>query len=1123
MSPHAALNWCSRLFVPIAAILCGASAPPTKLLRFPDVHGESVVFTYAGDLWRAPSTGGMASRLTAHPGMELFAKFSPDGQWIAFTGQYDGDEQVYVIPATGGVPKQLTWYPARGPLSPRWGYDNQVYGWTNDGQAVMFRSMRDGWSLTDTHLYTVPLDGGLPAMLPMPVSGAGDYSPGGTQVVYSPLTRDFRTWKRYQGGWAQDLYIYDLATAKLEPVAHSARTERDPMWIKNRIYFASDRDGTLNLFAYDLESKKVDQLTQSKTWDVRWPSKGDDGQIVYELDGELWIYDTKTAGSRPKQLAITVPNDGLAMRPSRIAVSDNIEGFALSPKGERALIVARGDVFTVPIEKGSPRNLTHTSNAHDRGATWTPDGSKVVFISDASGEEELYSIAQDGSGKMEALTQGSKARLTGVSIAPDGKRLFFTDCTGRLFVMSMETKAFKEVARDPQGNVGDATWSADGQYIAFSLSEESGFRSLYIWSAGDEKSRRITGEMFNEIEPVWDPNGNYLYYFSDREYAPQLSGAEWNFATNRTTCIFALALRKDVKHPFPPESDEVTIAKADGTDGEKAAEKDTEKDAKKDSKDGEKDAKSGDKVDAADAKPKEPIRIDFDGLAERVARVPVEADNYSGLTATKDSLIYTKGGPGYYGRSSGVSTSLVVYSIKDRKATTVVDDMGGYTLCSEGTKVLVREGPALNLYDATPKGKDSKKTVSTSGLFVDRVPKEEWVQIFNEVWRRFRDYFYVPNMHGYDWEGLRRQYATLLEDVAHRSDLNYVMGEMVSELNVGHAYIAGGDFEIPPRPPVALFGGRLELDQASGRYKIAKIFRGQNEENLYRSPLTEIGIEVKVGDFVLEIDGEELKAPENPYRLLRDKVDRPVEFTVNSRPDLEGSRKITFRPIGSEESLLYLDYVETARERVDRLTNGRVGYLHLPNMGADGIREFIKWFYGQVKKEGLVIDVRNNGGGNVSQMVLERLRRTVLGTAYSRYNDFTGTYPYTVFNGPMSCILDENSASDGDIFPWMFKTSKLGPLVGKRSWGGVVGITDHGPLIDGGSCNVPEFGHADQNGQWAVEGHGVDPDIVVDNDPQSVIEGRDKQLERAVEEVMKQLRENPRKLPARPADPVKTK
>ena len=406
---------------------------------------------------------------------------------------------------------------------------------------------------------------------------------------------------------------------------------------------------------------------------------------------------------------------------------------------------------------------------------------------------------------------------------------------------------------------------------------------------------------------------------------------------------------------------------------------------------------------------------------------------------------------------------------------------------------------------------------------VDRIPKEEWVTVFNEVWRRFRDYFYVDNMHGNDWEGLRKQYGSLLEHVAHRADLNYVIGEMIGELNIGHAYVTGGDYDVPPRPQVALMGARLELDKSAGRYRIAEIFQGQNEEEKYRSPLTEIGVDAHAGDYILAIDGEDLKASDNPYRLLRNKADRPVELTLNAKPEAAGARKITYRPITAETDLWYLKYVEANRARVDKLSGGRVGYIHLPNMGAEGISEFIKWYYGQVRKEGLVIDVRANGGGNVSAMVLERLRRTLLGTEFARNSEYTGTYPSVVFNGPMACILNENSASDGDIFPWMFKASKLGSLIGKRSWGGVVGITDHGPLLDGGTVNVPEFGHADANGAWAVEGHGVDPDIVVDNDPKSVLDGKDPQLERAVDEVLKQMKEHPRKLPARPPAPVKAK
>jgi tricorn protease len=1109
-------------FAAVLAIAFGAidsAFAQTKLLRFPDIHGDKVAFCYAGDLWLAPSNGGTATRLTASPGIEVFPKFSPDGAWIAFTGQYDGDEQVYVIPSSGGVPRQLTWYPARGPLPPRWGYDNQVYGWTKDSKRVLFRSMRDGWSLTDTHLYTVDLAGSLPAALPMPVSGGGDFSPDEKQVVYSPLTRDFRTWKRYEGGWAQDLYIYDLATAALTPVANSPRTERDPMWIGDHIYFASDRDGTLNLYGYDVKSKSVEQLTHEKQWDVRWPSKGEDGEIVYELDGELHVFDTKA--KTDKHLAITVPNDGVAMNPARVSAANRVEGFALSPKGERAVFAARGDIFTVPIEKGPTRNLTGSSNAHDRDGVWSPDGAKIAYISDKTGEEEIWLANQDGSGQPVQLTQSGQARRMGLNWSPDSKTLAFSDKSGKLYVLTVEAKAVRDVAKDKSGGVGDFQWSPDSAWLAFSLANANGFRSLYIWGAGDGELHRLSDELFNVAEPVWSPDGKYLYYFSDREYAPQLNGLEWNFTVNRTTGIFAMALRKDVKHPFPPESDEVTIKKDDTEkkDGEK---KDGDKSEKKDDekKDDKKDDKKDEKGDAKKAP--EPVKIDFDGLASRVARVPVDADNYQALNVNKECLFYTRGGAGYYGRESDRTTALIAFNLKDRKATTLVEDMQGYAMSSEGNKLLVRAGGNFEAYDASSKGKDSKKSVSTSGLMVDRVPHDEWVQIFNEVWRRYRDYFYVDNMHGYDWPALRKQYAPLLDYVAHRADLNYVMGEMVAELNIGHAYIAGGDWEQPHRTPVALFGGRLELDAAAGRYKIARIFKGQNEEERYRSPLTEVGVDAKVGDYVLAIDGQDLPATENPYRLLRNKADRPVELTVNATASLEGSRKVTFKPITTESDLWYLNWVADCRERVDKLSNGRVGYLHLPDMGAPGIREFIKWYYGQVRKEGLIVDVRHNGGGNVSQMVLERLRRVLLATAFSRNSEFTGTYPQVTFNGPMACILSEDSASDGDIFPWMFKTAKVGPLIGKRSWGGVVGITDHGPLIDGGQVSVPEFGHADASGQWAVEGHGVDPDIVVENDAKSVIEGKDPQLERAVEEVMKQL-SKPHLLPSRPAAPVKTK
>ncbi len=1103
----------------LALLGTGAAAAQTKLLRFPDIHGDRVVFTYAGDLWTAPASGasgGVATHITAHPGLELFAKFSPDGKWIAFTGQIDGDEQVYVIPATGGVPKQLTWFPARGPLPARWGYDNQVLGWTRDGKSVLFRSMRDGWDLTDTRLYTVPVNGstgmgGLGETLPMPISGAGDFSPDGKKMVYTPIARDFRTWKRYQGGWAQDLYLFDLATHETKNITSNIRTDRDPMWIGDRIFFNSDRTGTLNLYSYEVASGALTQVTKSTKWDVRWPSSDNAGSIVFEQDGELHVLDTRTGQER--QIAIQVPYEGLYDRPSRVSAKDYIEDFALSPKGERALFTARGDIFTAPIEKGPTRNLTRTSRYHDKWARWSPDGRKIAFISDRSGEEEVWLIDQDGSGKPEQLTKGTPADTPAMRFAPvwagDGKRIAFGDKDGRLFVLTVADLKVVQIADNPYGMIRDYTWSPDGGHLAFSMTDPNSFRSIWIWSVDDSKLRRVTSELFHESSPAWDHDGNFLYYLSGREFSPQLDGIELNYANDRNIVLLGVALRKDVKSPLPFESDEVTVD--DGKDG-----KDGKDDKNADKKDGE-------KPEADKAAKKGYIKIDFDGLADRVVRVPVAGDNYDGLTVSKDgNLLYVKVPSFFLGRDGGSEPMLQVFSFKDRKESTLAEGIGGYEISQDGSKVLVQQGDQINLYNAAPGAGDSKKTVSTDGLAVDRVPSEEWAEIFDEVWRRYRDYFYVQNMHGYDWAALREQYRPLVAHVGHRSDLNYVLGEMIAELNISHAYVTGGDFDLPERPRVALPGARFEVDAKAGRYRIARIFQGQNEEPRYRSPLTEVGVDVKVGEYVLAIDGEELAANDNPYRLLRHKAGRPVRMTVNAKPTFEGAREITFNPIASEANLVYLDWVKRNRERVDKLSNGRIGYLHVPDMGEDGLREFVKWYYGQVRKEGLIVDVRDNGGGFVSQTLIERLSRKLLALDFGRQSDEPATYPQVAFYGHMACVINEGSSSDGDIFPAMFKEAKLGPVIGKRSWGGVVGISGHGPLIDGGDVFVPEAGTVSIEGEWVIEGYGVDPDIVVENDPKSVLEGKDPQLERAVAEVLKKMEAEPRKLPRKPADPDKT-
>jgi tricorn protease len=1094
-----------RLVLGLLLTLVAATAQ-TKLLRFPDIHGERIAFSYGGDLWIVAASGGQASRLTAHPGIEVFPKFSPDGKWIAFTGQYDGDEQVYVMPSAGGEPRQLTFYPARGPLTPRWGYDNQVVGWSNDGRYVIFRSLRDSWTLSISRLYRVPVDGGPAEALPMPVSGAGSYSPGGNQIVYSPQARDFRPEKRYSGGQANVLYVFDTETHEAKRITEGPRATRDPMWIGKQIFYDSDRDGHFNLYAYDTGTGKTTQVTRFTASDVRWPSSDRERRVVFELDGELQVLDVKTG--QAKAIAVTVPDDGINRRSTWISAANLIGHFGISPKGERVLFAARGDIFTAPVEKGTARNLTRSPGAHDKWPAWSHDGTKVAYISDVSGEEEIYVVPQEGFAPAERITSGGKVFRYQPKWAPDDQRIAFSDKDGKLWVINLADKKLQEIAHSVDGEIRDYEWSPGGGYLAFSMNTpgRSQFSALYICSLADGKVQKVTSGLGNENSPTWDPAGDYLYFLAVHEFRPQISQIEFDFAANRSSGIYALALRKDVKNPFPPENDEVATAKPGAKDESKKEE-------------GKKDEE---KKDEAKAPPKDK-GIDFEGLGQRVTAVPVEANNYAGLDAKTGGLLYIVYPAPYYGRQATTKPSLRFYSIKDRKETVLAEDANGYALSYDGSKVLVRQPDQWNVYEATATGTSTKKTVSTSGLMLERVPAAEWAQIFNEVWRRYRDFFYDPNMHGYDWEAVREKYAKLLPYVAHRSDLNYVIGEMISELTVQHAYIAGGDFQAPARPHAGLPGARFSADQASGRYRIASIFSGQNEEAIYRSPLTEVGVDAAVGDYVLAINGEEVTTKEDIYKWLRHAGDAPVQLTLNRTPSLDGARKVTYRPIGSESDLSYRAWVEGNRRRVDELSGGRIGYMHLPNMGEEGIREFIKWYYPQFDKEALLIDDRANGGGNISRMVIVRLTRTLLGVDFSRTRLTAEAYPDSVFLGPKLVLIDGNSASDGDIFPWMFRSAGLGPLLGERTWGGVVGITDHGSLMDGGSVNVPEFAYAKPNGEWAIEGHGVDPDIPVVNDAKSVIDGHDPQLERGVAELLKKLPGATTKLPAHAPYPVKLK
>jgi len=1087
-----------RFLFSIILMLCVSSVAnaETKLLRFPDLHGDQVVFSYGGDLWIASTSGGAARQLTSHPGQELFAKFSPDGRHIAFTGQYDGGEQVYVIPVSGGEPVRLTWYPSEGPLPARWGYDHQVYGWTPDGSAVLFRSVREGFGLTDSRLYTVKLDGGLPQALPMVISGAGALSPDGKRIVFSPLFRDFRTWKRYQGGWAQDLFLFELDGSGSQNITNHIRTDRDPMWMGNSIYFVSDRDDYLNVFSYNIDTGETSQLTNYTGQDVRWASDDGAHRIVYELNGTLHVLDV--SDGTDSALDITVPADSGMDLPELVKVAGHLEGFDISPNGERVLVAARGEVFSVPVEEGVYRNLTASAGAHDREVAWSPKGDRVAWISDASGEEELYVRDALGQSASVQVTRGTDLRLYRPVWSPDGSKLVYGDSEARIYVIDQDGKNRRLVADDGGMTENDYSWSPDSRWLAYSLQDPNGYRSLHIWDSTDGVSRRITSELFNEYSPAFSASGEQLFFLSDRMFTPQIGTIEWNYVASRNTGVYALMLTRDAANPFAPKNVE-GVTKEDNKD-------------KKDEKNGKKDEGGDDTVT---------VKIEFDGLADRVARVPMDFENYGGLSAHKDHLLVVRYGSFFYGRDSWTKPTLVAYSLKDRKSFDIASDINGYASAADSASVIVRQSDGLSRFEIKEGTQEAKK-VDLASLSAERTRSVEYLQIFDEVWRRYRDHFYVRNMHGYDWEALRDQYRPLVASVAHRADLNYLIGEMIAELSVGHAYIAGGDMGAPERSSDALLGATFELDGKAGLYRIAKIYAGQNEEDKYRSPLTEPGVKVSEGNYVMAINGRPLTATINPYSLLKGAGGKLVELTVADDAGGRNRRSVIVNPISSENDLIYLQQIQHNRDYVTQQTDGKIGYLHIPDMGPSGIYEFIKWYYGQIRKQGLIIDVRGNGGGNVSQMVINRLDRGHVFMDYNRGMDYSGTYPSAVFTGAMVALLNEDSASDGDIFPAAFQALDLGPLIGKRSWGGVIGITDLGSLIDGGSVYVPQFGNASAAGEWSIEGEGVTPDIEVDNPPEAVLQGKDPQLDRAIQEALQRLATKPGTLPPRPADPVKT-
>jgi tricorn protease len=1096
-----------------APLAISADMPEGRLMRFADIYKDKIVFSYAGDLWLVSSSGGVARRITTDPGLELFPKFSPDGKWIAFTGQYDGNMNVYVMPSDGGEPKQLTFEPDPVSMPERMGPNNEVITWLPDSQHILFLSRRDTFNDWFGRLFKVSIDGGLPERLPIDKGGLTSFSPDGTKIAYNRIFRNFRTWKRYTGGMHQQISIYDLTNNTYELVADDPHISTYPMWHGDTIYFGSDRgpEHRINLYSYSLKTKQIKQLTDFKDYDVDWPSLGPDS-IVFTNGGYLYTFDLKS--QKAKKLTVYLPGDRDLARPHWANVARYVTDFDISPEGNRAVLTARGDIFTVPAKNGSIRNLTQTPGIHEKYAAWSPDSKWIAYLSDRSGEDEIYITPQDGMGKeIRITTDGKMFRMPPVW-SPDSKKLAFADKDVRLFYVDIDQKTPMLIDQGKYSDLTEYVWSPDSKWIAYAKAEVNNYSTINLYSLADKKITQVTTNFTNNSTPSFDPGGKYLFFLSQRDYNEVLGVFDFEFANPKATRVYLVTLRADLPSPFAPKSDEA------GKKSDESADKDQAKPADKDQ------AKSGDKEKKEAEEVAKNFRIDLTGIENRVVALPIPPANIGGLQAGKNGIYYSTGPIyGLSGPLPGEQAAIHAYDLKERKDQVLLTGTSAFTLSFDGSKLLYagpggEDGQTYGIIDAKPPGSPHKVgdgALNLSSLKMRIDPRAEWAQMFDEVWREERDFFFEKSMNGVDWPKERDRYAPLLPYVADRYDLTYVLGEMVGELSNSHTYVGGGDY--PNLHPVnlGLLGVDFELDAASGLYRFKKIYPGENWDSSLRSPLTEPGVVVKEGDYLIAVNGRDLKAPQAPSELFINTAGENVTLTVNSQPNVTGARQVVVKTISSEYGLRMLDMINTNRRKVDQATGGRVGYIYIPNMGGEGLDEFVKQFFPQIRKEGLIIDVRYNGGGFVDQLIFERLRRILAGMDSAR-NFASGTTPDVVFHGSMACITNAYAASDGDIFSYYFKQYHLGPLIGTRTWGGVRGIRGDMPLLDGGYITRPEFSVYNLNSEWVIENYGVAPDIEVDNTPDLVMKGRDPQLERAIEEVMKAIKEHPKHLPPRPPD-----
>ena len=1064
----------------------GVSTTDTRMLEQPAVSADHVAFVYAGDVWIANLDGSGVRRLTTHPGPESRPHFSPDGKWIAFSGQYDGNTDVFVVPVAGGEPRRLTWHPG----------DDVVQDFTPDGQAVAFVSQRDVYTRRFWHLFQVGLDGGFPKGYDLPACAKAAFSADGSKIAYNPLPDAFRQWKNYRGGTASRIWIYDTKDRSVAQVPQPKErcNDTDPMWIGPRLYFRSDRAGEFNLFSYDSASKTVVQLTKHADFPVLYASSGG-GRIAYEQAGWIHLFDPST--SQSTRLKIGVAADLVETRPRFVKGADYVRGADLSPSGSRVAVAFRGEIFTVPAEKGDPRNLTSTPGANERSPAWSPDGKTIAWFSDESGENQLVLSPQDGRGEKRSIALSGAGFYFDSNWSPDGKKISYVDNARALYVLDVESGKSTKVAQDPIYGVISTiqqAWSPDSRWLAYTLMNKTGFRRVELYDLQAGESHPITDGLSDVAEAAFDAGGKYLYLSASTDAGPFLTWfSQASADVEQTNSLYLVCLAKDTPSPLAKESDEEKPAPEKKADEKKPDE---------------------------EKKPSE-VAVDFDGLAQRIVALPLAKAYYTGLRPGEaGQLFYVKAERDRFAGNSSAG-ALTRFDLKERKEKRLLDGVRRFALTKDHKKVLFSTDDGAWVTPVADSIDKSKGKLALDSIQVKIDPRAEWRQIYDEAWRINRDYFYDPKMHGADWPAMKARYSQFLPHLATRGDLTRVITWLCSELSVGHSRGGGGDTLVKADSvPGGLLGADYEID--GGRYRFKKVYGGLNWTPDLRAPLTEPGVGVKAGEYLLAVEGKDLRSAEDLYGRFENTAGKQVELTVGPNADGSGSRTVKVVPIADEAALRNRDWVEGNIRKVTEATDGRVAYVYVPNTAELGFEYFKRYFFPQSDRQAIIVDERHNGGGSVADYYIDILRRPYVSHWATRYGASIVTPQAAIF-GPKVMLIDETAGSGGDLLPWMFRKFALGKLVGRPTWGGLVGILGFPELMDGGNVTAPNIGIWTEQEGFTVENVGVPPDIEVEQTPALVQEGHDPQLERAIEEVLAELKKNPPHPAVQPPFPVRAR